>query len=260
MSRHGRHRAGVLSVLSVLVTAATAGIVGFGAFGPSSADGDADALVIAPGSVVTNNRSLDIAHIPPRVELGVLVDRSASGADKTAVYRQLVDEVIAQLSAQSVSLRVGLAGFSDYPVFPYGAPEDVPYRRELALGADPAQWHAATNAVTPSLGGGDGRESQLGAVAAALADAQTIDSQPLGFSPSGAAKFLLVPADHRFHVPGDGTCVDVTGCQGDYPGPPAAEVEASAQAAGVHVIGIATDQPNEDLEHLATATNGVVVI
>jgi hypothetical protein len=258
VSRRGRH---VVGVVSVLVTAMTAAIAGFGTFGPSVADDESERAVVSvtPGSVTTHTRTFDVSRVPIAVELGVLFDRSASTGERDVLYRQLVDQVINQLAGEvsAVSLNVAAAGFSDFPVFPYGTPDDVAYQRELAFGTDPGAWHDVMNAGGggQGSGGGDGPESQLAAVGAAVA----VDGESLGYSPSGTAKFLLVPADHQFHVPGDGTCIGVVGCAGDYPGPSLAAVEAMAAAAGVHIVGVATGRPNDDLIHLATATNGVVV-
>lgn len=131
---------------------------------------------------------------PTSIDLMWLIDTTGStaGGENAPVTREDAIEYTKRLNAEFSTnvFRAGIASVGDFPVDPFGGPEDKPYELNHALSGNYA-W-----TLTP-FGGNDAPEAQLDAVY------QCINDPNVGWSPWGV-KIVIVSTDQTYHVPADG--------------------------------------------------------
>jgi hypothetical protein len=99
-----------------------------------------------------------------RADVAFLIDTTASMGDEIdRIREQLRDRLAPGIEAEIPDAQFAVATFADFPVDPFGAPEDNPFELRLPMTDDLAQAQAAMNAIF--LGNGrDEAESQVEAM------------------------------------------------------------------------------------------------
>jgi hypothetical protein len=208
---------------------------------PSEVEG-----VLRGGESMEVDKRVTTPAIPPIVEVCLLEDETGSFADDIGNLQggttasDIYDNVVA---ATSVA-KFAVAGFRDYPTWPYGGGGDWVYRLLSAMSPVKANWLNGIAALSAG-GGADTPEAQYDAIVAAVLGGFGYD--PCGFDPDPlVTKVLVVATDAPFHTP-DGTHVN------DY-----TSTVGVLQAAGVRVVGLKAPGAGGELDALAGATGGSV--
>lgn len=99
------------------------------------------------------------------LDVMVLIDVTGSFGDGVAsTKRVLIERFVRELLASAADVHVGLSFFSDYPLFHYGAPPDVPFQGIVEPTAEIGAIQDGLETVV-TLGGGDGGEALVEALA-----------------------------------------------------------------------------------------------
>lgn len=144
----------------------------------------------------------------------LLVDVTGSMSDEIAQIRNTLREVIIPEMVVSIpDLRLSVASFADFPVMPYGAAADRPFRLVQASTADIDQVQLAVGRLREASGG-DGPESQIEALYQSATGAGRGAHIPPADCPEGTvgypcfrgagSRIVLLFTDAEFHNgPGD---------------------------------------------------------
>ena len=194
----------------------------------------------------------------------LLVDVSGSYDDDIATLQAQAIEIIRGLHGAVPNAAVGVATFSDFPVWPYGTLADRPFIMNQPITDDESLVHEAIDGIPPLLHGADGPESQLEALYQA-ATAAGIDSNgdgdyddPGDVRPGrvgwrvGALKVILFATDAPFHD---------SDTEAAYPGRGFGETIGALNEAGIAVIGLqsGTSRATErDMRRIVDSTDGVL--
>lgn len=201
----------------------------------------------------TGVRALDVVFV---------IDVSGSYENDIATFKGQAGGIVDALLARGIDVQFGVTEFADFPLSPYGATGDVPFRRLARLTADKEAVLAGINALRLK-DGNDEAESQLealyqaatgkgrdingdGAIDATIGD---IAPQPVGWR-TGAAKVVLFATDARFHD---------SDTEPRYPGVGFKAAVAALQAQGIKVIALqsgTTGTAAADIARLVSATGG----
>jgi hypothetical protein len=210
------------------------------------------------------------AHLQPPIlvpmDIVLLQDETGSMADDIAALNQITPQIwdsIAEISR--TEFRMGVVGFRDYAINPWGQGGDWVYRPVGDLSTDRIAFAQAVGNLTADQGG-DIPESQYPAIKYLLTpDHPCIDSNndgdcasngdtPAGQQPAfrtGARRIILLATDAEAHTP--------TNTPG-YPGPEQAEIIALLQRTHTTVIGLVPGGAGRltSVDALAAATGGSV--
>ena len=201
---------------------------------------------IYPGGELVVDKTVQTPRIPPKVDVCLLEDETASFGDDIGNLKNpaTIAAIFNGVRATSPDSEFAVAGFRDYPVIPYGNSGDWVYRLLSTMSPVFANWSAGINALSAG-GGGDIPEGQYDAIVAAV-------NGGLGFASCGfradpqVARVLVAVTDAPFHIP-DGTHVNS-----------GATTIAALNAAHVTVIGLKAPGAGGELDALAAATGGSV--
>jgi hypothetical protein len=117
-------------------------------------------VTLGPGESHAVTKTVKVPEAPPKLDLVLDVDLSASYSDDLPVIKSLKSDIFNGVRAIVTDSSFGLATFVDYPFTPWGFPPDYAYRLDQDLTTDQGTWEAAVDAMM-TLDGGDGPESQL---------------------------------------------------------------------------------------------------
>jgi len=157
------------------------------------------ALVAASVLAIAGDSGISSAQTPPARSLGVadicaVVDLSeSSSAQQTQLVAQLAG--LTEVGAQS-DVAFGLVGFSDYPMAPFGFPDDVPYIRLARIGAEDA--YSTAVARLSFVRGGDPSEAQLDAITQAASGS---DGTGCEWRAASGVRFVVGFSDALCHGP-----------------------------------------------------------
>lgn len=228
-------------------------LIGLSLAVPASAtDGPAPAItpdsvdvVLFPGQGVEIAKTVTTPEIPPMVEVCLLEDETGSFWDDIDFLQAgtTAEDIYDAVKLASPNAEFAVAGFRDYPIPPYGGPDDWVYRLLSPMSPDKADWVNGIGALTAG-GGADDPEAQYDAIVAA-AGAGLGDQGPCGFSTDpSVTKVLVVTTDAAFHTP-DGTHVN--------------DQTSTLTALGdIVVVGLKAPGAGTELDALASATVGSV--
>jgi hypothetical protein len=206
---------------------------------------------VAPGESVTISKTLDVPDIPPKLDLYLLEDETASFGDDIATLQTLAPQIFDDVRILVSDSRFGVGGFRDFPFDPWGSEGDWAYRRVQDMTADRATFVNGVNALTAG-GGNDVPESQYEALYQAATGAGKTYSTynlPPGQNPSfrdDAFKVIVLTTDAPFHTPPD------------YPGPSRDATVNALNSAGIIVIALKAPGSGSEMDDIAAATGGVV--
>jgi len=221
--------------------------------GVAGAQGSLDPLAVDaslhPNEVTVVTKTVTTPTIPPLVDVCLLEDETGSFYDDIGNLRAAAPDIYDAVVAESPGAEFAVAGFRDYPYYPYGGSNDWVYRLISTMSSDKTAWVNGVNALTAG-GGSDTPEAQYDAIVAAVngIDDPTLGYQnPCGFSPDpNVTKVLLVATDAPFHTP-DGTHVN-----------DATSTATALNAVNVKLIGLKAPGAGAELDALAIATGGSV--
>jgi hypothetical protein len=145
-----------------------------------------------------------------RAEVMLLVDQTGSmDGEISEIRARLVDELIPAMGDTFSDLRLGVAGFGDFPSSPYGVAGDLPFVLYQPITNDAAAIHRAADALmSDTFLGYDEPEAQTFALhhlATNQGHPGVIEPTecPVGFHGAGcfgeAARIVLLFTDARFH-------------------------------------------------------------
>lgn len=240
----------VSMVMAVIVglMSATGLAVANGSVDPPAVD-----EVMYPGTYVEIDKDVTTPAIPPVVDICLLEDETGSFNDDIGNLQTAAPGLYDTIVATSPDAQFAVAGFRDYPVSPYGWPEDWVYRRLSGMSGVRDDWLNGIALLTADLGAGrDTPEAQYDAIVAAAGPGVFIDPT-LGEQPScgwrdvpGVQRVLVVATDAPFHTP-DGTHVN-----------DAASTLAALNAQDIILIGLKAGVAGGELDYLAGETGGSV--
>ena len=130
-------------------------------------------------------------------------DTSGSYADDLPIFQAQAPTIIGNIQAENPDTRFAVVTFEDYPISPYGAASDLPYRKDLDFTSD-ASTATTVIAGLSTRSGADFPESQLTAIYESIAG-----SDPVSFR-AEAIKIIILWTDASFHRSED---------EPGYPGP-----------------------------------------
>jgi hypothetical protein len=201
-------------------------------------------------------KTVTTPEIPTVLDVCLLEDESGSFGDDIANLQggTTASDLYDAIVAASPGAHFAVAGFRDYPVFPYGSPGDHVYRLLSSMSPAKAAWLAGIAGL--SAGGGlDIPEAQYDAIVAATGPGAFNDPtlglqgncgwRDPGVAP-GVQRVLVVTTDAPFHTP-DGTHVNDN-----------VTTLAALNAQNVIVVGLKALGAGGELDALAAATGGSV--
>eukprot|EP01048_Picozoa_sp_COSAG05_P019975 COSAG05_NODE_3278_length_2183_cov_1.496161_2_plen_415_part_01 len=133
---------------------------------------------------------------PIDIDLYLLQDQTESFADDRQIIKNSASTILSTLAAPVDSLRFGVGGFADKPMYYFGAGNAFCHRSRASLSSNLTISELALKSAQ-SVGGGDGPDSQL----EALLDIAK-DPGNLGFESTSFRGVLLTTAS-PFHEAGD---------------------------------------------------------
>jgi hypothetical protein len=240
---------------------------------------------LAPGSSLTQTKTITTTVIPPKIDICLDQDESGSFGDDLETLRGLVDPetgaLIPALDDTGADYATCVTGFRDFAQgppggFPWGTAGDWVYKRHADVTAGGGGFEAGVDSLTAG-GGGDLPEAQLENLHyLATPSHPAINSNgnftpdfgapilddpedtPAGLQPtwrSLAKRVVLLATDAECHVTGD-----AGGWPGDEGTTSAATTAASLAASEITVIGLIpnVDSPIACVNDLATGTGGSV--
>ena len=187
------------------------------------------------------NFTVDVS-VPLKVPLDIvfLVDQSASFSPFIDDMKRLIDSVVGEIEKQYNDVQVGLAGYSDFPISPYGVADDSAYIFHQALTKNRSLFRSVLGSLTV-YDGADEAEAGLEAIYQVvtgkgkdlngdgdLTDAGEIPKSSMGWR-AGSAKIVVIATDAGFHTP----TLDKM-----YPGPSVTEVVTELSDSRTAVYGI----------------------
>lgn len=214
---------------------------------------------VQAGDSIMIMKTVTTPSIPQVVDVCLLEDETGSFSDDIANLQggTTASDIYDTIVAGSPGAQFAVAGFRDYPEYPYGYPGDWVYRRTSGMSPVKADWLAGIAALTAG-GGANAPEAQYDAIVAAagpgvFADPTLGDQPDCGWrDPAitpGVQRVLVVTTDATFHVGPDGTHVNNQ-----------ATTLAALAAQNIVVVGLAAPgsggPPGGDLCNLAVATGG----
>jgi hypothetical protein len=210
---------------------------------------------LPPGGSLQVTKIVNVPDKPPKLDLFLIIDLSASYEDDLPIIKTLAPGLFDDVQTAIPNSRFGLGSFVDFPFSPWGAylVGDYAYRLEHDLTTDKMIWLAAVNAMSKNSGW-DRPESQYEALyQAATGEGREMPSTTNGdFSDRGeiapgqaptfrpdATKVVAIATDASFHTTGDTSCNENgSDCPFSYPGASRDETIAALNTAGIKVIGI----------------------
>ena len=236
---------------STVFTLAAAGFAN-GTVTPPTVD-----VMLAPGESIVVDKQVTTPELPPVVDVCLLEDETGSFFDDISNLQggTTASDIYDTIVAASPGANFAVAGFRDYPVSPYGAPNDWVYRLLSGMSPVKANWLAGIAAL--SAGGGfDIPEAQFDAIVAAAGPGAFADPT-LGLqgdcgwrdpaAAPGVQRVLVVTTDAVFHGAGVGPHVNSH-----------ATTAAALNAQNIKVIGLKAPGAGGELDALAAATGGSV--
>lgn len=229
----------IISAFSVvsLVLSGFAGIVGSNAsVSPSEV-----VATLAVGESMTVEKTVTTPEIPPKIDVCLLEDETGSFWDDIGNLQggTTASDIYDNVVVKSPDAHFAVAGFRDYPVYPYGDPGDWVYSLNSGMSPVKANWIAGIAALTAG-GGADIPEAQYDAIVAAVAGC--------GWRSDSTTRVLVVATDAPFHLPGVGKPHINT----------SATTITALGTLGIKVIGLKALGAGNELNTLATATGGSV--
>ncbi|NJL87092.1 MAG: PEP-CTERM sorting domain-containing protein [Leptolyngbyaceae cyanobacterium SM1_1_3] len=213
-----------------------------------------DPLVVS----VTVNVPLEAA--PSKLDLFLLEDLSGSFANDLPIIRNLVPNLISEITALVPDTQFGVGSFIDKPINPFGSAfnGDYVYQTELALTSNQASFQSAINGLSTGSGV-DVPEAQL----EALLQTGVRGASEIGFR-SDAFSVVVLSTDAVFHQAGDGVSAGIltpndgdADLEGTPPGtaedyPSVEQVKQALQAANVVPIFAVTSSVRSTYEDLVS--------
>jgi len=207
-----------------------------------------------PGESLEVEKDVTTPAIPPIVDICLLEDETGSFGDDWANLQTAAPTLYDTIVATSPDAQFAVAGFRDYPVDPYGMPDDWVYHLLSSMIAAEADWLAGVAALVawPPTAGNDPAEAQYDAIVSATGPGVFMDptlgeQNPCGWRDvAGVQRVLVVVVDSPFHIP-DGTHVNDE-----------ASTLAALNAENVKVIGLKAPGAGMELDALAAGTGGSV--
>ena len=199
-----------------------------------------DVRISAGVDEVTQSIELTIpdSDVFDKVDIMFLVDVSGSYRDDISTFRTKADELIDAFGAAGTNVHIGLASFSDFPLFPFGTPVDYAYQLNQPLSADFELVKDALNELT-ILNGSDGPESQL--------EALFMTTQSDTGWRAGALPVIFLATDASFHNSDD---------ESSYPGRGYTETLNQLKERSMRVFGLQSGGSVGDVFEITAATNG----
>lgn len=204
-----------------------------------------------PGESLMVDKEVTTPDIPPLVDICLLEDETGSFVDDIANLQTAAPVLFDNIVATSPEAQFAVAGFRDYPINPYGSPNDWVYRLLSAMNPDKDAWVNGVNALTAN-GGADTPEAQYDAIVAAAGPGTFTDPTLREQGNCGwradprVQRVLVVATDAPFHNP-DGTHINDQASTLD-----------ALQAQNIILVGLKAPGAGEELDALATATGGSV--
>ncbi|WP_419662369.1 S8 family serine peptidase [Desulfosarcina variabilis] len=188
------------------------------------------------------------------VDIMFAVDLSSSYNDDLSQFKSQAIELIEAFSSAGKDVRIGLASFVDFPIYPYGNYGDYAYRLEAPLTDDYAGVIDAIQNLS-IYGGRDVPESQMEALyQLATGAGRSIDEYPeLGFDPmpagwrTGALPIVFLATDAEFHDKDE---------EDDYFGAGWTDTLTALKSRGIKVFGLQSGDSVEDVQAVAAETDG----
>ena len=180
MKRRSRQPLLVLSVLvaTAFLLLASAGPALGGPVPTPSISPSSVTAVVFPGQSIQVEKSVQTPVIPPKIDIFLMQDETGSMYDDIAALQALAPDLWDAIAATGTDFTMGVAGFRDFAVAPFGSPGDWVYRLTTDLTTDKTTFVAGVGALT-AAGGDDTPEAQLEGVHYAAAPAHAaIDSNP----------------------------------------------------------------------------------
>lgn len=219
--------------------------------GPPPVDPPAVSETKYPGESLEVDKVVTTPPIPPVVDICLLEDETGSFNDDIGNLVAAAPGLFASVKAASPDAYFAVAGFRDYPVAPYGWPDDWVYHLLSTMSPDEDDWLNGVGLLTAG-GGYDDPEAQYDAIVAAAGPGTFVDPYLGEQNPCGwrddpkVQRVLVVATDNLFHTP-DGTHQNSE-----------ASTIAALQAENIIVIGLKGPGAGGELDALAAATGGSV--
>ncbi len=193
--------------------------------------------LLYPGESTDIAKAVGTADIPPKVDVCLLEDETGSFRDDIANLQNpaTIAAIFDGVRSSSPDSQFAVAGFRDFG-------DDFVYRLEQSMSPNFADWESGVNGLT-AAGGGDFPEAQYPAIRAAVDGGFGQGSCDFRADPQ-VSRVLLVATDATFHT---------GGAYGDL-----ASTTAVLDASDVTVIGLKAPGAGNELNQLATATDGSV--
>lgn len=183
-----------------------------------------------------NNLNFILADV--RYDFVLLMDTTGSMGSSIDLAKSRASTMISGLNAYFPGSQLGIAEFRDFPVSPYGEPNDFPFLVRTNLTSNPNTVIAAVQALSTAGGGADGPESHL--------EALYRSSQQFNFRQNSRRMVLLIT-----DVGAHDSDVDP-----NYPGTGSTATINALLNARMKVIGVsAGGSANSFLQQITLATN-----
>ena len=269
LKKIGKQRLLYLFIL-VILTLNIFSYVNFG-FANGNVDPSSHSVTITSGQSYTTEiiKSVYNPSIPPKLDLLLLEDETGSFGDDISIMKGtqldysdgLAAYIWGNISLAVSDFRGAVAGFRDFEPSPWGWTGDWVYRLLTDMTSNKTTWLSGIGALTAG-GGNDWPEAQLAALLSSAngtgwdsnqdSDYDDTNDTPVGQDPSwraDATKVVVLVTDANYHVYND---------TGGWPGPTYAETVSELNAAGIHVIILATSGYAGSYTQLANDTGGSV--
>lgn len=217
-------------------------------FGPARLTPANEHVYLHPGESAWRSYSLRLPPLPTPIDVDFLMDTTGSMGPTICALRQAVQELINDLAGLGIDVHYGVGQFKDYPMAPYGWPQDFPYRREYPIGPPSMDLVYALTRLIEG-GGLDGPEANLPALFQSATGAGQLPYVPPGMD-SGfrdeSLKVIVHMTDTIFHD------------EEAYPGPSFEETLDALKQEHITQIGVAArSTARRDLERTAEATGAI---
>lgn len=243
------------TLVASLVLGVALNAMSFSIAGASVDPAQINSILGIGGSMVVE-KHVTTPEIPTLVDVCLLEDETGSFYDDIANLKSgtTASDIFDTVVASSPGAQFAVAGFRDYPVYPFGAGNDYVYRLLSPMSPVKANWLAGINSLTAG-GGSDIPEAQFDAIVAASGPG-TFTDPTLGVQGNcgwrdktanpGVQRILVVTTDAVFHNP-SGSHVNNL-----------ASTITALNNAQIRVIGLKAAGAGSELNSLATATGGSV--
>jgi len=253
----------VLFLAALLVVSLTAGSTqAYAVIAPASFD-----ATLKPGESAHVTTVADVPEVPRLLDVMLMVDLTGSYSDDLPQMRALAPLIYDNVRAVAPKASFGLSTFVDLPFYPWGASGEWGYRLDQPLTEDRGTWLTAVNNMV-SRYGADEPEAQYIALYQAVTGAglempATTDgdyNDPGEIPPGqqirwrGASnRVIAITTDSSFHRQGDSGSFP-------YPAPTRDQLVAALRARRVRVISIKAPGATAQMDDIAAATGGSVVL